>query len=194
MCSVCVGGGLVSCWKSLIWTGCVYWYVFPGFSVTSVFFAFEVGEKGWKRGLYIGINMFTLFFQGISKFEVLTSFECGKKHISNVTQADLRKIPRDPISPCFKLAEVPNSFRTAVFQSRSHRNHGDFGGHSSWFHLVHLGYHYPPKPSSHSHKHSGFLLEISRFPPKKHAISMSPPGGHETMFVFASCGGVRSKV
>ena len=62
--------------------------------------------------------MFALFFQGISKFEVLTSFECGKKTYIQCDSSRLskEKFPRDPISPCFKLDEMPNSFRTAVFQ------------------------------------------------------------------------------
>lgn len=61
--------------------------------------------------------MFALFFQGISKFEVLTSFEGGEKFTQcDSSRLSKEKFPRDPISPCFKLDEMPNSFRTAVFQ------------------------------------------------------------------------------
>ena len=146
MCSVCVGDGLVSCWKSLIWTGCVYWYVFPGISVTSAFFAFEVGEKGWKRGLYIGINMFALFFQGISKFEVLTSFEGGEKFI----QCDSSRLKENPKRSNFSLFQVGWSakfFQNRCVSVKFPQKPWWFRGQKSWFHLVYLGSLPPPNPA-----------------------------------------------
>ena len=103
-----------------------------------------------------------------------------EKNLPNVTQADLaRTIPRDPIllvsswMNCQILSEqlcfskIPTEGQTK---------------------LISLGLPWisPPQPAVIVTSIQ-VELEISRSP-KKHAISMSPPGGHETMFAFVSWG------